>query len=109
MTHLCNGKCPEFKSEQCNHCLIADDEDLSLGDVVVFIDSNMPKELMIISQLSNEHHGVMLNKDSKFTLTHLLRRATKAEKKVGCRLPPPALLFVENLSKPVLIRVDLAK
>ena len=21
--HQCKGKCPEFKKEQCNHCLIA--------------------------------------------------------------------------------------
>lgn len=24
--HLCKGKCPEFKDEQCHHCLIAEGE-----------------------------------------------------------------------------------
>ncbi|WP_151765824.1 hypothetical protein [Acinetobacter colistiniresistens] len=96
MTHKCYGHCPEYTSEQCKHCLVAD-EDLAVGDVVVFADSNMPTELMVVSNVSTAHHGVMLNKDTRFCLAHLLRTATKAERKAGFRLPPPALLFVETL------------
>lgn len=97
MTHRCYGQCPEYKGEQCNHCLINDHEELAVDDVVVFVDSNMPSKLMTVSAVSPVHYGVMLNKDQNFTLSHLLRRATLAEKKHGFRMPEPAMLFVENL------------
>ncbi|WP_417212005.1 hypothetical protein [Acinetobacter venetianus] len=97
MTHKCYGQCPEFKGEQCNHCLIDDSYELKVNDIVVFVDSNMPHKLMTVSQVSNVHDGVMLNKDRQFTLTHLIRPASTAEKKIGHRLQPPALLFVEQL------------
>jgi hypothetical protein len=32
--HKCKGKCPEFKGEQCNHCLVSQDEmgELQMGN-----------------------------------------------------------------------------
>lgn len=32
--HKCAGKCPEFKGEQCHHCLIAEGE---TAPVVAFV------------------------------------------------------------------------
>lgn len=35
--HKCKGKCPEFKDEQCNHCLI-NDPSLKLSEIRKIID-----------------------------------------------------------------------
>lgn len=108
MTHKCYGQCPEYKEEQCSHCLINEIEDFAVNDSVVFNDCNMPNSLMVVSRVSEAHHGVMLDEDTSFCLSNLLRSATSAERKVGFRLPPPALLFVDS-PRPTFISMDIAK
>lgn len=34
--HACQGKCPEFKDEQCGHCLVNDDQVLQNSDEAKF-------------------------------------------------------------------------
>lgn len=107
--HQCKGKCPEFKSEQCNHCLVtqvekrefelgvAPDEayvktttsepissDFVKGDTVVFIDAFMPDDLMTVHHVQND--GVLLDGNRKFALADLLRHATTVELNAKRRL-----------------------
>lgn len=101
--HKCAGKCPEFKTEQCNHCLIAqvekrefdlglapDDayvktaEDFIAGDVVVFIDALKPDHLMTVHKVQGD--GVLLDGNRNFALAHLIRHANVAELGVKRRL-----------------------
>ena len=37
--HKCKGKCPEFKGEQCNHCLVSEVEMgvMQMGDKVELV------------------------------------------------------------------------
>jgi len=106
--HKCKGKCPEFKSEQCNHCLVtqvekrefelgvAPDEvyvktipsqsssDFLEGDTVVFIDAFMPDDLMTVHQVQDD--GILLDGNRKFALADLLRHATTVELNAKRRL-----------------------
>ena len=99
--HKCKGKCPEFKGEQCNHCLVAQVEkrefelgvapddayvktmplesssDFLAGDTVVFIDAFMPDDLMTVHRVQDD--GILLDGNRKFALAHLLRHAQVRE------------------------------
>ena len=107
--HKCAGKCPEFKGEQCHHCLIqqiekrefelglAPDEayvkttlleqessDFLEGDTVVFIDNFMPNDLMTVHKVQGD--GILLDGNRKFALAHLLRHASTVELNAKRRL-----------------------
>ncbi len=88
--HPCANKCSEFKAEQCKHCLISTDFELStdadyvVGDTVVFKDSDMHDSLMAVSQVNE--HSVFLDDGEKFVLKHLLRHASITELKAKRRL-----------------------
>lgn len=107
--HKCAGKCPEFKGEQCNHCLVqhiekrefelglAPDEayvkttlleqessDFLEGDTVVFIDNFMPDNLMTVHKVQGD--GILLDGNRKFALVHLLRHASTVELNAKRRL-----------------------
>ena len=107
--HKCAGKCPEFKGEQCNHCLVqhiekrefelglAPDEayvkttlleqessDFLEGDTVVFIDNFMPNDLMTVHKVQGD--GILLDGNRKFALAHLLRHASTVEPNAKRRL-----------------------
>ena len=107
--HKCAGKCPEFKGEQCNHCLVqqiekrefelglAPDEayvkttlleqessDFLEGDTVVFIDAFMPNDLMTVHKVQGD--GILLDGNRKFALAHLLRHASTVELNAKRRL-----------------------
>lgn len=102
--HQCKGKCPEFKEEQCNHCLVPDSNysempnssDFVVGDTVVFVDDFMPDQLMTIHKVQSD--GILLDGNRKFALSHMLRHATTSEIKAKKRLPPPAALLVSGLN-----------
>ena len=47
------------------------------GDVVVFTDPNKPDHLMTVHKVQGD--GVLLNGNSNFALTHLIRTASVAE------------------------------
>ncbi|MBI1452972.1 hypothetical protein D7V31_17130 [Acinetobacter sp. WCHAc060007] len=47
------------------------------GDVVVFKDPNKPDHLMTVHKVQGD--GVLLNGNSNFALTHLIRTASVAE------------------------------
>lgn len=89
--HPCANKCSEFKAEQCKHCLISADFELSanadyvVGDTVVFKDSDMHDSLMTVTQV--QKNGVLLNGNNSFALNHLIRHATVAEFTNQRRLP----------------------
>lgn len=107
--HKCAGKCPEFKGEQCHHCLIqqiekrefelglAPDEayvkttlleqessDFLEGDTVVFVDAFMPNDLMTVHKVQGD--GILLDGNRKFALAHLLRHASTVELNAKRRL-----------------------
>ena len=107
--HKCAGKCPEFKGEQCNHCLVQQIEkrefDLGLapdeayvkttlleqessdfleGDTVVFVDAFMPDHLMTVHKVQGD--GILLDGNRKFALAHLLRHASTVELNAKRRL-----------------------
>lgn len=103
--HKCAGKCPEFKGEQCHHCLIQkiekrefelglapddayvksshsefpnnSESDFVVGDTVVFIDVFMPDHLMTVHKVQDD--GILLDGNRKFALAHLLRHANTHE------------------------------
>ncbi len=108
--HKCAGKCPEFKGEQCNHCLVQQIEkrefELGLapddayvktisveattcsnfvkGDTVVFVDAFMPDHLMTVHKVQGD--GILLDGNRKFALAHLLRHASTVELNAKRRL-----------------------
>ena len=107
--HKCAGKCPEFKGEQCHHCLVqqiekrefelglAPDEayvkttlleqessDFLEGDTVVFVDAFMPNDLMTVHKVQGD--GILLDGNRKFALAHLLRHASTVELNAKRRL-----------------------
>lgn len=108
--HKCAGKCPEFKGEQCNHCLVqqiekrefelgvAPDEayvktisveattcsNFVKGDTVVFVDAFMPDHLMTVHKVQGD--GILLDGNRKFALAHLLRHASTVELNAKRRL-----------------------
>ena len=108
--HKCAGKCPEFKGEQCHHCLIQQIEkrefELGLapddayvktisveattcsnfvkGDTVVFVDAFMPDHLMTVHKVQGD--GILLDDNRKFALAHLLRHASTVELNAKHRL-----------------------
>ena len=108
--HKCAGKCPEFKGEQCHHCLIQQIEkrefELGLapddayvktisveattcsnfvkGDTVVFVDAFMPDHLMTVHKVQGD--GILLDDNRKFALAHLLRHASTVELNAKRRL-----------------------
>lgn len=110
--HPCTNKCSEFKSEQCAQCLIVqldqrefelglapDDayvktaEDFMAGDVVVFIDNAKTDRLMTVHKVQGD--GVLLNGNSSFALTHLIRGASVAEVLAKRRLTTAELALAE--------------
>ena len=108
--HKCAGKCPEFKGEQCHHCLIQQIEkrefelglapddayvktisveattcsDFVKGDTVVFVDAFMPDHLMTVHKVQGD--GILLDDNRKFALAHLLRHASTVELNAKRRL-----------------------
>lgn len=70
--------------------------DLIAGDVVVFINEDMPDHLMTVSSV--EHLGVFLDEGQKFAMSHLVRTASLIELKVKHRLDLPVALFVSGES-----------
>ena len=108
--HKCAGKCPEFKGEQCHHCLIQQIEKREFelgvapdsayvktisveattcsnfvkGDTVVFVDAFMPDHLMTVHKVQGD--GILLDDNRKFALAHLLRHASTVELNAKRRL-----------------------
>ena len=108
--HKCAGKCPEFKGEQCHHCLVQQIEKREFelgvapdsayvktisveattcsnfvkGDTVVFVDAFMPDHLMTVHKVQGD--GILLDDNRKFALAHLLRHASTVELNAKRRL-----------------------
>ena len=61
-----------------------DKPDLSVGDVVVFIDAFKPDHLMVVHKVQGD--GVLLNGNRNFALNHLIRTVSVAELEAGKRL-----------------------
>lgn len=65
MSHKCKGKCPEFKGEQCNHCLIGDSNysgnsnssDFLVGDYVVMSDCEKTKPELLAVEVVEEYEA----------------------------------------------------
>lgn len=109
--HKCKGKCPEFKTEQCNHCLITEGDtdektsDFVVGDMVVVDSPEFADDLLTVtSVLDRPHllHPVVFlvnskNKPEMFGIT-LIRHATHEEKATGKRLFFTSQ-FVKRLSR----------
>jgi len=66
------------------------------GDVVVFISENSTEQLLTVFKV--EQDSILLESDSKFASSHLIRHATVAEIKAKRRLDPPVALFVSEAS-----------
>lgn len=96
--HPCAGKCTEFKEEQCSTCLVSFEPkaDFLPGDVVVFKSENAIEQLLTVSKV--EQDNVLLEGNSKFASSHLIRHATVGEMKAKRRLDPPVALFVSEAS-----------
>lgn len=73
-----------------------DNSDFLPGDVVVFINEDMPDHLMTVSTV--EHLGVFLDEGQKFAMSHLIRTASLSELKANRRLDIPDALFVSGKS-----------
>ena len=61
--HPCSGKCPEFKAEQCNHCLITADLPVLekqykflVGDVVVVNKLTSDDDLLTVTLILDGPH-----------------------------------------------------
>ncbi|MGX4757153.1 hypothetical protein [Acinetobacter baumannii] len=54
--HKCKNKCPEFKGEQCNHCLVQGENVVlfSNGDYVVFIGNKFKDVLLEVVKPSSD-------------------------------------------------------
>ena len=72
-----------------------DNSDFLPGDVVVFINEDMPNHLMTVSTV--EHLGVFLDDGQKFAMSHLIRTASLSELKAKRRLDLPVALFVSEV------------
>ena len=105
--HPCADKCSDFKTEQCNHCLINDpsselttpvsdpSSDFAVGDCVVYekTDSLFYVEKIIEEMLLVKHSvtGCIYKQHQS-----MFRHATPAELKAKRRLDAPVALFVEG-------------
>ena len=118
--HKCAGKCPEFKGEQCHHCLIQQiekrefelgvapyeayvkDSGFSAGDVVVLIGEGTKDVLLeIVNHMYTPNmYRVKILESGNFgpVFKDDIRHATTAELKAKKRLPPPAALLVSGLN-----------
>lgn len=61
--HPCSSKCSEFKTEQCNHCLITTDfivlenqHEFLVGDVVVVNKPTFNDDLLTITLILDKPH-----------------------------------------------------
>ena len=68
-------------------------EDFMAGDVVVFIDNAKADRLMTVHKVQGD--GVLLNGNSSFALTHLIRGASVAEVLAKRRLTTAELALAE--------------
>ena len=92
--HPCANKCTEFKTEQCNHCLIpsnsmeleSTESDFLVGDVVVYADQHMVPGLRTV--VSNNSGRIILRGPSGKTNSEgfSIRHATVAELHANRRL-----------------------
>jgi hypothetical protein len=64
------------------------------GDVVVLKSENAIEQLLTVSTV--EQDSILLESESKFASSHLIRHATVAEIKAKRRLDPPVALFVSE-------------
>lgn len=106
--HQCKGKCPEFKEEQCNHCLVPDSNysvfpnssDYAVGDLVVLSNHDAYEHyhgIYEVKDVDGDHVVIPL-----FGLVSILkscvRYPTSAEIKAKKRLSPPIALLVSGLN-----------
>lgn len=99
--HKCKGKCPEFKGEQCNHCLVPDSNyseipnslDFAVGDVVVITNHKFSDDLHTVVLVMNKPcfiHPCVFVEDSKGNPdlfgASLLRHASTVELNAKRRL-----------------------
>lgn len=61
-----------------------DNADYLVGDVVVYIDSNKPEQLMTVHRV--QEHSVLMDGNRKFALKSLVRHASVAELNAKKRL-----------------------
>lgn len=96
--HPCKGKCSNFRTEQCNTCLIAVESDFTYGDMVVKThgDDNTLYVFAMQSEI-NPEYGYIGEPDAEcgecIALTDI-RTASVAEVVLNCRLPNPSQLFI---------------
>lgn len=92
--HKCAGKCPEFKGEQCNHCLVQQIEkrEFELGDFVLPISMHS-NEIHLLSEWYIEDLDFRYTTNSggwgvivKSCMPAKWRHATAAEIQAGVRL-----------------------
>lgn len=93
--HKFAGKCPEFKGEQCHHCLIQQIEkrEFELGDFVLPISIHLSNEVHFLSEWYIEGLDFRYTTNSgswgvivKSCMPAKWRHATTAEIEAGVRL-----------------------
>lgn len=72
-----------------------DNSDFLPGDVVVFINEDMPDHLMTVTKVNR--YSVLLDDGIKFAMNHLIRAASIAELRAKRRLDTPVALFVSGV------------
>ena len=85
-----------MKTNLAQHINPSNLTDFLPGDVVVFKSENAIEQLLTVSKA--EQDNVLLESNSKFASSHLIRHATVAELKAKRRLDPPVALFVSEAS-----------
>ena len=94
--HPCKGKCSNFRTEQCNTCLIAAEADFTYGDMVVKThgDDNTLYEFSRLNRV-DPSKGYIHQPHKPFSMQCFalsgLKHATTAELKAGHRLPAPEM------------------
>lgn len=83
-----------MKTNLAQHINPSNLTDFLPGDVVVFISENSTEQLLTVFKV--EQDSILLESDSKFASSHLIRHATVAEIKAKRRLDPPVALFVSE-------------
>lgn len=85
-----------MKTNLAQHINPSNLTDFLPGDVVVFISENSTERLLTVFKV--EQDSILLESDSKFASSHLIRHATIGEIKAKRRLGPPVALFISEAS-----------
>ena len=98
--HPCFNKCSNFRTEQCNTCLIAIEAEFLPGDVVVLSHGD-DTALYVLSFIPSAGCGRALigkpkAKRGVWVGINSLQHATTAELNAGCRLPAPEMQGVAS-------------